>query len=462
MLGHDNVTVTSLLDWRLHEAAPCFAFTGGCLRYPLSLLQKQDTDLGLAFYFNLYIYNIAGHFTRVRTPEFTIPSTYPATHAAIIDLDPEEIDDHADDIDAHFSVSTVCARWYGFHHHEDVTIEFGVGTIKGLDDIVKFRQINFTNSFCLVSSAIPDFVHIFVSLRATGSGGSTISSSDGITIYNSSLVLKKLTVYDGPECFIPSHLVAALKQSNGDTFDFAEPLSIGKTYTLRIHGDNLPEKGILVQSPEIHTMKVITGQNEHYFIFTPFTEYPKFAVSGTFSGNISVELFDCEDDLSAIPVNNSIVAHWRGISDHFTFEAAVVKLKCLDTFDTNCIDYQTSITSTGRNSSSENKVSLPINESYYVAVKPCLNSVCLKEKLSTGVIAEPESANIEIVKSVAELTTSLNCSRVQIEWNKLNFINVPVYQWSITTGVGSKTGPITQWKTTQEIDILADRFQVRY
>ena len=426
------------------------------------MLQKQDTDLGLAFYFNMYVYNNAGHFVLAKTPEFSIPSPYPPAQAVVIDLDPENVDNDAKDVDAHFKLETVCAKWYGFHHPEDIAIEFGVGTRKGLDDIINFKTINFTNTFCLVSSAIPESLHVFVTLRATSSGGSTISSSDGTTIYNSSLVLEQLMVNDGPDCFIPSHLVSALNHSNEEYFVFAEQLKIGKTYTLLIFGDALPGNDDSVQSPDVRATNIVVDHKQHHFIFTPFTEYPRFFIAGTVNGDITTELYDCEDDLSATSVNHSIFAHWRSISDHLTFETAVVKLHCLDTLDDDCLDYQSPFLSPNGPTSSEHIVSLQIYESYYVAVKPCLNSVCLRAKLSSGVTIEPENLIIDITQSAVELTPSLNCSHVRIKWQKLIFIHAPIYQWSVATRVGSETSSVIKWRNTKDNEIFTDHIKVKY
>ena len=450
------------MDWRLDTASTCPEFTGGCIKYPISKLQKQDTALGLNFYVTMYVYNVAGHFVIARTPEFTIPSSYPPSHAVIIDLDPVDVDSGNKDIDAHFTLNTVCAKWYGFNHHENITMRFGVGTVKGLDNIINFKTISDTNVHCFVSSAIPESLHVFVSLRATSSGGSTISSSDGIMIYNSSRVLEQLIIYDGPICFVPSHLVSTRNHSMEEYFVFAEPLHTGKTYTLRILGDALAENEVFVQSQDIHVKNIFFGHNQHDIIFEPFTENPLFSFSESINGGISTLLYNCEDDLSATTVNNFILAHWRGISDQFTFETAVVKLHCLDTSDDDCIDYQSPFSSTNGKTWSEHDVSLQTYETYYVAVKPCLNSVCLKSKLSSGVVIEPESPIIDIMQSEIELASS-NCSRVRIIWQRFTYINVPVYQWSIATVIGmtAQTSAIVQWRNALSIQMYTDHIQVK-
>ena len=453
-LGHDNTAISPFLDWRKDTAKPCDRFTGGCFKYPLSTLQKQDTDIGLAFYIQMQVYNIAGHFLSVTTPEFTLPAMYPPAHAIITDLDPSEdtnqdvVNGDNTDVDAHFSTNTVCAAWKGFDHHEDIKLEFGLGSSSGLDDIYNFRNINSTQSYCLISTNILDNVKIFVSVRATSSAGSTIASSDGVIIYNTQHVLDKLEVFDGPECFSKKHLLSKISNISTESFWFDHTLIIGKIYTLRLLNPNS-----ISQSLDIYLVQTMSDNDHRDLIFQPYVEYPTFILADPGKEPETAEIYDCEENIPVALGRHSIMAHWNDLSDHFTYEAALITLGCANALDSSCFEYQTPFSAVKEHAWIKHKFNLHTESTYHTGVRPCLNSACADVKLSTGVKVESDVFTVNILESKSAKGDS-GCTSISLEWTQINTVNVSFYQWSVATSIGRADGIsiLVQWRTVTSTD----------
>ena len=462
--GHDNTAVSPFLDWRKDSAEDCHEFSKGCIKYPLSSLQSQDTDIGIKFYITLHVYNIAGHFLTVVTPEFTIPSRYPPGQAIVTDLNPSEgtknviIDRDLTDIDAHFSANTLCAIWKGFHHQESLTLEFGLGSSAGLDDIYTFTIINNTHSHCLTSTNIPFDVKVYVSVRATNSAGSTTSSSDGVVIYNISRILDQLNVFDGPECFTQTHLLPTftiLQHIGKESFIFNQALMIGKVYTLRFSSQgNTVINAFLHSSDFVILTETSSGSYQQEFVFQPYAEYPVFNISNVNLDSVKADLYDCEQDVMAAAVSsNSGMAHWRGLSDHFAYDVTLIKLSCSDTSNEFCFDYLLPFSSVEENKFIKHDINLGIKNTYYTGVMPCINYVCGNAKLSSGVYIEPDTLTLNIIKSELVIKNS-DCTHVVLEWTPVSDIDTSFYQWSVETTFGKSTSlsAIMQWQTVEASD----------
>ena len=446
------------MEWRQHVLNKCPTFTGGCFKYSLPVLQKQDTDLGLMFYVTMHVYNIAGHFITVQSKEFTLPSAYPPGHAIVKDIDPQDGFDnnvsihHTIDVDAQFTNNTICIKWAGFWHHEDLTFEIGVGSLPGLDDLYSFIPINRTSVQCITSPNIPNGKRIFVSIQATSSGGSTISSSDGVIIYDPIAVMDDLKIFDGPDCFKESNTVPTTTSHSGDTLTFERPLHLGKVYTLQTYNISLHDAYLDPYSLGIHIKQILTDSNRTDIVFQTFDEIvtlPLTAASNISKHNARVELFACEQQLSEIKSDTISDAHWQGLSDYFTYETAVIILRCSDISDESCHEYKTPLSTTTGNSVSIIDLHLQVDTKYYVAVRACLNSHCLKAKLSPGITVSNDD-NIITIKT-SELTSTSSCPSILLEWEKLSTISVSFYQWSVMALIGQTTSisMVQQWQTVQ-------------
>lgn len=425
--GHDDTVLSETFEWRQELSEPCIDYSGGCFWFSLSELQKQDTDLGLLFYVIIHVYNNAEHRITLETEKFSLPSTYPPARATVIDLDPvtyndtNRFDDKTADVDAHLSTNRVCAMWNEFTHHEDVQLAFGIGTSEGLDDIYSFKDIETTNKHCLTSPEIPDDVIIFVSIRATCSAGSTVSSSDGVVIYNTTRLLEQLEVFDGPECIISQHLISERNYTPGETMTFIPRLAAGHVYTLRLLGENIFESDIDVERLDVYVIDITNNLGYIDIKFQPYSDIqelllpsPTIAISSIWSGQV----YDCQDELSVQLSTTSLVARWKNLSDHFTYEAAAIRFDCNDSWDDTCFDYLSSFKTVNGSAVAISGLQLLVHDVYFVGVRPCLNSKCLDPKLSSGIYIESAHHNINITKSSIALT-STDCSAVTLEWEPL-------------------------------------------
>ena len=445
--GHDDIIVTPTMEWRQEFALPCDGASGACFRYPLLELQKQDTDLGLWFYVIMHVFNKAGHVVTARTEAFTLPSMYPPAKAIIIDLDPNlNIDTSIPDVsivdvDAHMSIQTLCAMWNEFTHHDDVKLEFGVGTSRGKDDAYPFTEITATNTHCVVSTAIPEKVNLFVSIRASCSGGSTISSTDGVIIYNANRIFEQLEVLDGPKCLIAEHLLGETTYAAEGIMTFSPPLAEGQIYTLHIVGIDLSGSEIDLQNFDAH-IKNVNDDLRGYVdvVFQPYADMQELVLPPILNENASTataEVYDCEDDVSLKIEITSLEAHWRGLPEHFTLEAAAVKLKCdyplekcMKFLSFYAISFGVEVKVSGLN--------LEESDTYYIAVRPCLNTICLGPKLSTGVSVDLryDHDRVKITKSSITYSNT-DCSRLNLAWEGLYpHVHISFYKWTVVARVG--------------------------
>ena len=460
VLGHDGKIVTPLLEWRHDSSTPCSNFDGGCFRYPVSKLQKKDTDLGLKFYVILHVYNNAGHSISLTTPAFVISSTYPPGQARVLDLDPENIidanstRDRLMDVNSHLSQNTVCTAWSGFQHHENLILEIGVGTEKGSDDIYTYTSINGSEYHCITSDKLPVDSKLFVSVQATCTGGNTISSSDGVVIYSRDSILKRFSVMDGPACteFKP------MLQTNGTAkeSDLTRPrILVGRTYMLRLVGKNPSDIATNFPVKDILVKHISIDDNHTDITFQPLIEdLFKHRHFNNSNDDIDLaELYDCEEDISAIVEDGSLRAHWQRHSQDFTYEAAAIQLVCQNSSDDACIKYLTPFISVSGHEVSFSSVHLQPGDTYFVGVRPCLNSRCINTFFSTGVYVEPKLIQLEITAASA-FKEDGNCLNVTVLFDLISVANISFYQWSLATNVGNSKiiSLIGQWKS-----LLADK-----
>ena len=456
-IGHDDKTITPLLEWRQDSSIPCSRFDGGCLRYPISKLQKKDTDLGLNFYVILHIYNNAGHSLTLKTPEFGIPATYPPGQARVFDLDLEAIinanitRDRPIEVNSHLSENTVCAAWSGFKHHENLILEIGVGTAKGFDDIYMFSTINNSDYHCITSDKLPFDSKMFVSVRASCSGGSIISSSDGVIIYNRHIILRSFKVMDGPAC-TESKPVLITNRTITESDIMRLRLIVGQTYMLRLNGKNLSNIVSYFHQNDLHVKNINIVDYQTQLVFQPLIEdIFLHSLSNTSLGDIYlVELYNCEEDISAVVKGSSLIAHWKRHSEDFTYEAAAIQLICTNSSKDTCIKYLTPFISVTDNEVNISSVHLQEGDTYFVGVRPCLNSQCLDTVLSTGVNIEPEG--IELCINEANAFTedgNSNCLNVTVMFDLISVVNISFYQWSLSTNIGNSNtmSLIGQWKS---------------
>ena len=401
----------------------------------------------------LHIYNNAGHSLTVKTPDFVIPSTYPPGNARVMDLDPADIHNantsrmRYTDIHEHLSPNEVCASWTGFKHHENVTLEFGVGSSMGTGDLYSFSVITDSEYHCVTSGKLPNDKQLFVSIRASSTGGTTISSSDGVIIFNKDSVLKDLRVKAGPACME----LTPLFQSNGTITERNYRLSVGGNYMLEVFGTNISDILNNFRKLDVHIKQVNTDGNQTHISFQPVVEGIILqSLFNTSQGDIYyIALYDCDENLSAILEGEPLTAHWNRYSQEFEYEAAVIQYVCSNFSDLACTKYLTPFESTVVNTVNFSSIHIKPGETYFVGVRPCLNSRCLDTLLSTGIRVEPKLTELELTISEATtLTVDPNCVNITIAFDLLKDINISFYQWSLAMKIGNSKSMSTigQWR----------------
>lgn len=279
--------MSPLLEWRYTDSEQCPNVTGGCISYPLERLQQKDTELGVDFSVDIYIYNKAGHFAKLRTDPFKIPSRYPPGQGIVLDIDPSTISSSTD-INAHFVENKVCVRWKGFRHHENVSLRIGVGNDNTHDNILPFKPVDDTETFtCLSSEKLVYGVRYFVIIRASCTGGSTISSSDGVLIIDKKTLLKQSDVKVGPK-----KATVELDSEPIDSFKvrlcFKTHGRIGANYKVSVKGDTSPiwlqSNNSLVRVSSIF----LNNSTEKAFDIIPYVEQPCFILNGSDVNKVNV------------------------------------------------------------------------------------------------------------------------------------------------------------------------------
>ena len=459
------------MEWRQDSSKKCSGFQG-CFKYSLAQLQRQDTDIGLKFFVIMYVYNIAGHFTTLKTSTFTIPSKYPPGNAVVQDVDPADMELNATkfttankDVDAHFSFDTVCASWTGFKHQEYISVDFGIGTLNQTDNIHAFQSVNNTGLHCLTSHLIPQNTKLFISLRATSSGGTTISRSDGVIIYDPVLAWNKLQILDGLECFSNEHLISKLYiKTTNNTSEFAKfnkSLNVGKMYTLRLTGNKQIASSSRIESLDVIVHHIDVKINHVDSVFQSLTSFPQFKVV-SFSPFLlhELQLYDCQDRISAQKDSHTITAHWIGLAPPFNYDSAVVILRCPNISNGTCVEHVTPFQRSHVTSRRVSGLNLKPFVKYHVIVRPCLNKMCLKPKYSAGIYVEHDNKSLNILS--AEISVDKRIGIV-IQCSD-NYSNIVFYQWSISTPATHRNGTysVVPWKTVFASEENACSVQVRY
>ena len=400
----------------------------------------------------LHIYNNAGHSITVKTPDFVIPSTYPPGKAQVIDLDPENFNNanisgiRYTDVNAHLSPNDVCAAWTGFKHHENVTLEFGVGSSQGTDDLYSFSAINDSNYHCVTSQQLPINKQLYVSIRASCTGGTTISSSDGVIIFNKDSVLNDLGVKTGPVCTDSKPL---FQSCNGTVTNTNDRISVGGRYMLEVVGANISNILYTFRKLDVHTIQINTNGNQTQISFQPDVEgiFLQSLFNTSEGDTYCFALYDCDENQSAIPEGEPLTAHWNIYSQEFEYEAAVIQHVCSNSSDVACTKYLTPFVFTVKNAVNFSSIHVKPGEICYIGVRPCLNSRCLGTVMSTGLIVEPKVAELTILEATA-LSIQPNCVNITVAFDLLKDINVSFYQWSLAMKIGNSKSMSTigQWR----------------
>ncbi|XP_070204014.1 uncharacterized protein [Littorina saxatilis] len=260
-VGYTGGFVTPFLTMPQSSLAQCRKNNvTGCVRYPITALYAHDTQDGRSFFFQLHVINAAGHVTTVNTSSVRLPAHYPPSHAVVMDViktmvpdfdtttddpvatatatetsstdwttddsfstptiivspsptavgdsksteklnTPNLVAEFSNDVDAIVQRESMCTAWRGFYHEEEISIEAGLGTVPGQDDIISFQLVRNETSHCFNMTAAPVYTKVFSVIKATSSGGTAVFSSDGYVMIPKTDPENRMQVFNGGGCY---------------------------------------------------------------------------------------------------------------------------------------------------------------------------------------------------------------------------------------------------------------------
>ncbi|KAH3708759.1 hypothetical protein DPMN_068218 [Dreissena polymorpha] len=429
-LGHDEMAVSPLLEWRLNSSSPCPPYSGGCIRYPFSRLQNQDTGDGLQFHLNIHIYNNAGHFTSIKTEKFRLPSRYTPGKGIVFDIDPEETNTSTD-IDIHFTENVLCACWMGFKHHENVSLEVGIGSNSTTADVVEFKSISSDiNQFCFNSRSVVNIEVNFFLIRANCSGGSTISSSNGVKIYQRQTLESELRVKIGPNClsnFEYRTNVSLNNYSNIAILPFS--LSIGQRYALLSEGEGL-------ENINIYGSDCTINKHANVYYLTPFTEKPILQIKHSYltEQKLLLQVIRCPFE-SNQPISNQVNISW--ILTNLTNQGLLFSVGLFEVLKDNgsvmeneVVPFQTPVDA---NSYTFLYISLDEEISYHAKVRICNNVRCLRPIKSNIFTVDKEAPRISITSAELKVKAAGDCVQLTASWEfTADVKRIGFFQWSLS------------------------------
>ncbi|XP_053381645.1 uncharacterized protein LOC123528459 [Mercenaria mercenaria] len=456
---HGGMTATPLLEWRFDASESCPRYTGGCFKYPLKRLQRIDTDFGQHFSVRVYAYNNAGHFTLNETESFLIPSRYPPGHAVVSDLDPEDFSSSAydlyQDVNVHFTANKICTHWNGFKHHENVTIEVGLGTNKTEANTVPFQHINSSKETCIQSSEIHFNIQYYVLLRATCSGGNTISTSNGITIINKTDLLKNIDISVG------EHFIDVKMNPVDTTYSkicSLDDIEIGAKYKLILYNVTL---NVSVSSEDMifNDRTYDKGNSRIDLNIVPYVKRPCISVDSNISEHISAVMHRLKSD-GFVSDNKMLFISWNyskhDILNNLNFRVA------LATFPNK--SYTTEVMSIPKKSSEHMSHSFDLKTVsadgvHAVAVIPCTNKHCLNYTLSPSFQIEHAIKPGQIKQAIVTVEGGKDCVDIRIAWQRFEAKStITIYQWSLSRDYTANT-LLTGWKAIKG-DLGTQDYQV--
>ncbi|XP_053381647.1 uncharacterized protein LOC123555884 isoform X2 [Mercenaria mercenaria] len=450
---HDNDVVSPFLEWRLEDSKPCLNFTGGCMKYPLKRLQRIDTDVGLNFAVRVYAYNNAGHFAIEETDAFKIPSRYPPGHAVVKDIDPESNSSSVlRDVDVHFTASKLCVQWYGFRHHENVNLEIGIGANNNTADIIPFQFTNASNTLCVKSKSLQYNTKYFVLLRATCTGGKTISSSDGIIIVNATEFLNSFDIHVGGYAGEIRWKQQGAQNTSQKRFCAPKSVKLGDKYKLFFEGLNRKLTIIKNADMVIDEIKYNNLSMKMTVNMVPLTERPCLIVDFNASSNATLVVYTRNDnDNKFISDVNTFFVTWaferyKEMLSHLMFEVAVgKKFYQMNTTNNNLV---TAFTKSDSDASHTFHFPLlPQEHEYIVIIRPCTNVRCIDHVYSNTFEIESSVHSGKFQTFQIELNNEKTCVDVTLEWKMFKAkSSVTIYQWSVSKDHGANI-VLTRWRT---------------
>ena len=294
-----------------------------------------------------------------------------------MDVDPSNPEDSSD-VDFVILSKTICGSWHGFWHHMNVTYEVAVGTKPGMDDVINFRSVNSSHNVCISISGLSGFIKYYFVVRASCSGGSTVTSSDGCVLIDENAMRQHLHVYDGKKC--PDTEQFLIQSTN--KFVLPNTLVPEVIYTIKLNCN---------ASFKVESLDVIWLRND---VFIPSKSKPVFTLTSTLyneSNSCFMTVSDCYEKMDFTNTKTEVTAYWT-VSSEATRHITSFRVGLFDVIDNDTVAPEVDIgilmnfTFTG--------INLFDGHTYRTFIRPCFGDICTKHIQSDGITVESEpSAN---------------------------------------------------------------------
>ena len=397
------------------------------------------------------MFNNAGHYLSISTKTFKIPSRYPPKLSLVYDMDPEFLDvTPLTDVDVHFKSSVLCASWTDFSHHEVVSYEVGVGLTNYTDDIIPFQPVNETKYVCLNSSAIQENTPYFFLLRSTCSGGSTVSSSDGVTVLDGDDIRNALVVQPGINCFGKKHDYISL-QTNRTVIWKPKSLLVGQTYVITLY----------ISEFDIHSddAKIRKTRNSGELLMIPFRSHIQLTININSSVLVSgfADMYYCPSR-DVLPNTIKLIVSWMFLKpikgSPFVYMVGIENTNT----DTLVIPYQKAAHNFQYRFKDLSSIKGK-SETFVAKVKICSVTHCLDGVYSNPFTFDETDPELLVEALSAESDDRNACPSLHARWKIIpDAFRVSFHQYAITLEKDGKE-QLTPW---QSISTTALIIQVQY
>ncbi|KAL3857352.1 hypothetical protein ACJMK2_012028 [Sinanodonta woodiana] len=445
-----------------------------CVQYSIKRLQLYNAEKDLDFYFELYVYNMAGHFTTVRSEVFNVPSIYPPGKGIVVEtysLDETNIHD----IDFVKHGFNVCAIWTGFHHRNTMQFEAGIGELPNTDNKISYALVNDTSSgICFPTNDLEKFKKYYITIRVNSTTWSTISSSDGFVVVNETYVLNTLKISIGDTCIDKGNTTVTCHTAPQNCTSICQIIcnqhfKEKEVYSLLFINNSMNDLRI-----KSSNLLWISSNISEVMSFRSLSESPEMYIDGGMKTNTPMVLkfAPCLPYKRFLQSAEAINIHWSTEPDYDEFITHYVLYLYHVYNDTELHSFPSdkqiasAITKGKTHQYQFIKMRLTDDMKYRIGVKACFEEVCLPEVFSSEALVhgKPLMTGLDHAEII---TTNISCLKIILSWQHFGCIGFDggdkcsnvAYQW--TLALSSKaSSAIIPWQKQDSIKCKADNLTV--
>lgn len=449
------------MEWNIKSHGGQCGVEYQCIRYPIQRLQKYDSPLGGLFFAQLHVYNYAGHYCSVKTVPIGLPSLLPPASGIVLDLYPDALPPYRD-TDVVFNSTKLCFVWKGFHHHDDVHLQVGLGNGKNIDNVVPFHTIAGKEQtlICEQLVNVTQNEKYFVTIKASCSGGTTSVPSNGFTILNATDVSSSLKVFHGTIGDSTNEI--KIKEIRTKVHNFRElylsnHLIPGTVYSLEIFSNS--NQSVEISNRQVYVKRVYTTTIHNTLTIIPLDSINQLTIKlnngiADSSDNLNIHLYKCDSDMLIQSSTSLLPVHWslpRRYTEFVThYEVGICPIL---TDKKHCSTQMVFILNGNQ---TIKKFHGHFKEGFYqAAVRPCFGKTCLPPIWSKGVKIENILTDTALMEASGRI--EISCLNTTITLNKLactasDNTDFPIgYRWTIFSDERGQH-MMSKWKVVTQTD----------